>query len=109
MNPRVKKKDARWAVRVQFDVAEAKLRQAGSRGIMVRIRDLSSSGFRAEWPHAARPGQTFWLTLPGLSPIRATAVWSRSFEVGCRFEAALHPAVLDMLLKTHRATLMPIG
>ena len=101
--------DARLAHRVQFDVAEAKLRQQGARGIVIPIRDLSRTGFRAEWPHVVAVRQMFWLTLPDLTPLVASAVWTRNFELGCRFERPIDPAVFRALLARFGASQRVLG
>ena len=93
--------DLRSADRVRFDVAKARLRQPGARSITVVVKDLSRTGFRAEWPHSIQTGQNFWLTLPNLSPLLAKAMWSKNFEVGCRCEVPIHRAVFQTLLARH--------
>lgn len=90
--------EARRADRVALNVAQARLRQQGARSITIAIKNLSRLGFRAEWPHVVRLGQVFWLTLPNLAPLMATAVWTKEFDVGCKFESPIHPAVFRMLI-----------
>lgn len=103
-HPNIRRVDARRAVRVRMTVAHSKLRQQGARSITVVVHDLSRTGFRAEWPHVVKIGQTFWLTLGNLAPLTARAVWTKDFEVGCRFDVPIHYAVFQSLLATHGVT-----
>lgn len=88
----------RGAERVYINIPIAKLRQQAAHAITVVVRDLSRTGFRAEWPHPATPGKIFWLTLPGLAPISAKAVWIDNFVIGFRFDVPIHEAVFQRLL-----------
>lgn len=96
--------DARRAYRVDLSVAHARLRQQGAHSISVIVRDLSRTGFRAEWPHVIQIGQTFWLTLENLAPLMAKAIWTKDFEVGCRFDVPIHAAVFQGLIGKYGAT-----
>jgi hypothetical protein len=60
--------------------------------------DLSCHGVRLAAMERLRIGEALWITLPGLPPRRATVKWVQAFEVGCQFDAPLHPAVLDQIL-----------
>lgn len=93
----VRRTEARLSV-----AAKAKFREAGTSGTAVRVDDLSRHGFRTEWPYKLKVGDRVWLTLPGISPKVAQVRWVRGFEIGCRFDEAIHPAVFDHLLKRVR-------
>jgi len=60
--------------------------------------NLSIHGVRLAAMERLRIGESLWITLPGLPPRRATVKWVDKFEVGCEFDAALHPAILDQIL-----------
>jgi hypothetical protein len=81
---------------------DAGLRQRGTTGVSVQIRDLSTHGFRIETHLELHPGADVWLRLPGLEASHATVAWVRNYVAGCKFERPLHPAVLDMIVKKAR-------
>lgn len=60
--------------------------------------DMSCHGVRLAAMERLRIGEVVWISLPGLSPRRATVKWVDKFEVGCEFDEALHPAVLDRMI-----------
>ena len=61
----------------------------------VIVSDLSSHGFRVELDEKAKPGTIIALQMDGLVPIEAYVVWQKDIQVGCRFLAELHPALLE--------------
>ena len=61
----------------------------------VIVSDLSIDGFRIELEQSVKPGTIIGLQMDGLAPIEAYAVGQRGVEVGCRFLAELHPALLE--------------
>jgi hypothetical protein len=77
----------------------AALRQRGASGVAVQIADLSTKGFRVSTHLELEPGTDVWLRLPGIEPVHARAVWCRGHQVGCEFVRALHPAVLQMIVR----------
>ncbi len=87
--------EARRDERVYNRIRDARLRQVGAQSIIADIRDLSRTGFRAEWPHGKNVGDKIWLTLPTLAPLAAHVVWTSGFEIGCKFEVAIHPAIFE--------------
>lgn len=60
--------------------------------------DLSCHGVRLAAMERMRIGEVLWITLPGLGPRRATVKWVDRFEIGCEFDEALHPAVLERII-----------
>jgi len=62
---------------------------------MVTVADLTCSSARMNSMERLKPGMTLWLTLPGLEAKLAMVEWSDGFIAGLRFDAPLHPAVLD--------------
>lgn len=91
--PRARKSER---ITVEFG---AGLRQRGASGVSVHVRDLSTDGFRVATHLQLENGTDVWLRLPGLEPIHAKVKWSEGHQVGCAFERALHPAVLEMLVR----------
>ena len=94
--------------RLPVEIAGAFLREPGYSRAAVTVRDLSLRGFRTEWPYRLRPGAMLWLTLPGLHPMPATVAWAMSFEIGCLFNRALHPAVFDTLVRPFHEAMAPM-
>ena len=87
----------RRAERVPIELG-AGLRQRGAAGVSVQIMDLSTDGFRVATHLTLEKGTDVWLRLPGLEPAHARVVWAEGHFVGCVFERALHPAVLQMII-----------
>lgn len=59
----------------------------------VRLDDLSSRGFRTDWPNKLAPGDPVWLKLPGLAAMSAKVTWEMDNMIGCKFDVRLHPAL----------------
>ncbi len=98
---RLERSEKRWDHRYPAEI-EAALRQSTAKPIKISVKDLSHGGFRTEWPHTLNKGDRVWLRLPGTEALAATVQWVDQFEVGCRFEHQLHPAVLQNILKNGR-------
>jgi hypothetical protein len=81
-------------------VVGAGLRQRGAHAVTIQIIDLSTDGFRAATHLDLFAGSDVWLKLPGLESLHAQVVWMRGHTVGCQFVRPLHPAVLDMVVRT---------
>ncbi len=79
---------------------DAGLRQRGASGVGVQVLDLSTHGFRARTHLDLQPGTDVWLKLGTLEPQHARVAWADGLLIGCQFVRPLHPAVLDMLLRT---------
>ncbi|MGB7408645.1 MAG: PilZ domain-containing protein [Pontixanthobacter sp.] len=79
----------------------AQLRMSGARAFQTVVHDLSISGFSASAISRIRPGQTCWITLPGLSALHAEAIWWENSVVGCAFTELLSPVVHDNILAKH--------
>ena len=90
--------DQRVAERIVLWMKDATLREAGAGAAAVVVRDLSVTGFRAEWHYPLRPGTRVWLKLGKLEALCASVAWWRSPEIGCRFDQAIHPAVFARIV-----------
>lgn len=64
----------------------------------VIVQDLSSRGFRTDWPGTLVPGDAVWLKLPGLDALSARVAWGLDNTIGCKFDVALRPAVFARVL-----------
>ena len=91
--------DGRRASRAEVTVG-AGLRQRGASGVTIQLLDLSTNGFRAATHLELEPGIDVWLRLPGLESLHARVVWQRGHMIGCEFVRPLHPAVLEMLVRS---------
>jgi hypothetical protein len=71
------------------------------RGVLrakVAVSELTCRSARIDSMDVVKPGMLVWITLPGLEARPATVDWTSGFTAGLRFEAPLHPAVLDAIL-----------
>lgn len=71
------------------------------RGVLrakVALSDLTCCSARIDSMDIVKPGMLVWITLPGLEARPATVDWTSGFTAGLRFEAPLHPAVVDAIL-----------
>ena len=59
---------------------------------------MSCHGVRLAAIERMRIGEVVWITLPGLPPRRSMVKWVDRFDVGCEFDEALHPAVVDRIV-----------
>jgi hypothetical protein len=90
--------DGRTAPRKEV-ILGAGLRQRGAHAVTIQVIDLSVHGFRAATHLELEVGSDVWLKLPGLESLHAQVVWVRGHLLGCHFARALHPAVLDMIVR----------
>jgi hypothetical protein len=93
--------EARIAERKDIAVG-AGLRQRGAHPITVQVMDLSVTGFRAATHLTLESGSDVWMKLPGLESLHARVIWQRGHLIGCEFVRPLHPAVLDMIVRSVR-------
>ena len=76
------------------------------RGVLrakVSVSDLTSTSARISTMESIKPGTALWLTLPGLEARHVVVEWSAGFTAGLRFDAPLHPAVLDAVIEGRTA------
>jgi hypothetical protein len=90
---------ARKAARAQVEIG-AGLRQRGAGAVTIQILDLSTHGFRASTHLELQVGTEVWLKLPNLEAWHARVAWMNGHLVGCEFLRPLHPAVLDMIVRS---------
>lgn len=76
-----------------------KLRRPGETWFTSRISDLSDTGFRLQSFVSLKPGMTVWVMFSGFEGRRATVMWTKGHEAGCMFEAPLHRAIYDHIIK----------
>lgn len=66
---------------------------------LVKILDVSETGFRMITPILYDANVTLYLTIPGFQAMEAQIIWSRDGAYGCNFIYPLHYAVLDHIGK----------
>jgi hypothetical protein len=69
---------------------------------MVRLEDMSQSGFRIAWLPEADPGKPLRIRIPGLQMLTANIRWHKGKSVGCAFTEPLHVAVFEHILRAAR-------
>lgn len=79
-----------------------KIRRPGESWSASRICDLSITGFRLQSFICLSVGSALWVMLPGFEGRRARVLWTRAHEAGCAFEAPLHPAIFDHIVRLHQ-------
>jgi hypothetical protein len=89
--------DARSALRLEVEID---VTLSGSRvgRQKVELRDISVSGCRIACVSNYPAGTTVIVNLPGLSPIGAQVRWSDFAFCGLRFNAPIHPLVVDRIM-----------
>ncbi|WP_336973517.1 PilZ domain-containing protein [Sphingobium aromaticiconvertens] len=87
----------RWSVAIGV-----KVRRSGETWFASRISDLSVTGFRLQSFVSLSVGSDLWVMLPGFEGRRAHVLWTQAHEAGCAFEAPLHPAILDHVVRLHQ-------
>lgn len=76
-----------------------KLRRTGESWFAGQLSDLSESGFRLHSFVKLQPGVTLWVMFPGFEARRAAVVWASPSEAGCTFDAPLHKAILEHIVR----------
>ncbi|MCH4151087.1 MAG: PilZ domain-containing protein [Sphingobium sp.] len=76
-----------------------KLRRPGETWFTSRISNLSETGFRLHSFVNLKPGMTIWVMFSGFEGRRATVMWTKGSEAGCMFEAPLHKAIYEHIMR----------
>jgi PilZ domain len=69
----------------------------------VVLEDLSAKGFRISGLAHADPAKSLSIRLPRMQLLTARLCWAAGTVVGCEFNAPLHEAVFDHLVRQARA------
>ena len=83
--------------------ADIDFRRTGEHRWRVNIHDISPQGCRVEVPVRVKPGDTIWISLPGLEAIQARVCWVKEWVAGVEFERPLHQAVFEMVEQRMRS------
>lgn len=66
---------------------------------MVRLEDLSQSGFRIAWFPQASLELPLRIRIPGIQLLSAEVRWQDGAAIGCAFAEPLHVAVFEHLVR----------
>lgn len=102
MTRRQRTSDKRWGDRLVVEM-QATMRTAIHGRHVINVLDLSNGGARVATFAKHEIGQRITVQLPTLQPLSGRIVWQADYQIGCRFDMPIHPAVLDMLAKRHRS------
>lgn len=92
----------RQETRERVDLEGPTLRVESGMTGAVKLHDVSSRGFRADWPHKLGSGDQVWLKLPGMDALSARVAWELDLMIGCKFDVPLHPAVFAKIVNRGR-------
>lgn len=92
----------RQEARERVDIEGPTLRVASGATAAVKLHDVSSRGFRTDWPHKLGSGDQVWLKLPGMDALSARVAWDLDLMIGCKFDVPLHPAVFAKIVNRAR-------
>jgi len=65
---------------------------------LVRLEDISQSGFRIAWLPGATTLKPLRIRIPGLQMLTAAIRWQQGKALGCEFVEPLHVAVFQHIL-----------
>lgn len=88
----------RWGARAEVTLM-CEVRQERDPWAMVRLDDISQTGFRIAWLPNARRDKPVRIRIPGLAMLSADIRWQEGKAVGCSFAEPLHIAVFEHIAK----------
>lgn len=74
---------------------DAHARAIGGSKSLVKVLDVSETGFRMETSFTFDLYKDIFLSIPGFQSLEANIIWHRGNLYGCTFLVPLHPAILD--------------
>lgn len=87
----------RLPVRLETTICSSAVRR-----ISADLVDISITGGRLATPNYLPAGCHLTLTIPTLAPLGATVRWCGDMELGLEFARALHPLVVDRVVRLGR-------
>lgn len=66
---------------------------------LIKVLDVSETGFCMETPVVFEASKDIFLSIPGFQALEANIIWHRGNLYGCTFLVSLHPAILDHIGK----------
>lgn len=100
--PRYEDGCTRWGDRAEVALM-CDVRQERDPWAMVRLDDISQTGFRVAWLPRCRTDKPLRIRIPGLAVLTATIVWQEGRAVGCSFLEPLHVAVFEHIVRQAEA------
>lgn len=79
------------------------VRQGADSWSVVRLDDISQTGFRVAWLPNCQRELPVRIRIPGLAMLTATIVWQQGKAVGCAFAEPLHVAVFEHIVQQAEA------
>lgn len=70
-------------------------RRKGRERYRVELLDFSPEGCCIAPPVRVEVGESVWLRIPDMEPVRGTIAWEREWKSGVEFDSPFHPAVFD--------------
>jgi hypothetical protein len=92
----------RHADRVEV-ILLSEVRQGTAPWAMVRLEDISPTGFRIAWLPICSVDKPIRIRIPGLNLLTAQIVWREGKTVGCAFQEPLHVAVFEHIVRRSMA------
>lgn len=96
------KRDNRLFTRVEVTLTVILREHGSTQRFNVDVKDMSLVGLRFETSFTLMPRVPISITIPSLCPLDATVAWADGFRYGCKFDRALHVAVLDHFVARYR-------
>ena len=66
---------------------------------LVRLVDLSETGFKLAWLPVYDETKPVSIRIPGIEPLKARIRWHKAKQIGCEFVSPLHVAVFDHIVR----------
>jgi hypothetical protein len=92
----------RWGTRAEVALI-CEVRQERDPWVMVRLDDISQTGFRVAWLPNCRVDLPLKIRIPGLAMLSAKIQWQEGKAAGCFFAEPLHVAVFEHIVKQAEA------
>jgi hypothetical protein len=92
----------RWGARAEVALM-CEVRQERDPWAMVRLDDISQTGFRVAWLPNCRPDLPLRIRIPGLAMLTARIVWQEGKAVGSSIAEPLHVAVFEHIARQAEA------
>ncbi len=83
--------------RHEVSISSASLKRKGNMSIVATLLDISIYGCRLEADAVFKEGEKVTLTVDEHAPVKATLVWQKTKQAGCRFADSLDTEMLRTL------------
>ena len=86
------------ARRAQVDLL-CEVRQGTRPWKLARLSELSATGFKLAWLPDYDHSKPVRIRIPGIAALSAEICWHKGKQIGCAFEAPLHVAVFEHIVR----------